>query len=402
MTDRSNLEDLLRAIDPLSDQLRHVNTEHREIVWNEIVSRKGAARLQSRRRFVGASLIAVLFVVTSLVVGLSPDTAPLSAAAATLQRAAKLDASAASFPSLTSGQYYYAESRVTMNCSFAIKTSSGWGPWITYVSNGSIQSWTDASGPGQVVITPTPVGQGGSHFATTTDETNWVSEGKPFVPCALVQSASHSGGAAETIEGFAGFGFILGWAQQGKAVPSLSLGSQETKIVLGANIAALPDNVIQIQAMLANGEINSDGSTSPSPRVCPVGASIGAGPGCDTNQQLELIEQLLQLPNASAKLGSVLYKLLEQMPGARVATNTTDSFGNSGITLTVPIGGLASGDSEFQVLIDPLTGSLLSSTQLDRVNVDGTTSNSFSPVASIGYGAISVVSGIGVFPSTVG
>jgi hypothetical protein len=125
-----------------------------------------------------------------------------------------------------------------------------------------------------------------------------------------------------------------------------------------------------------------------------VNSEPGNGPGCDTNQQLALIKVLLQLPDASAKFGSVLYQVLAQFPGAAVGTNATDGFGDIGTSVTVPINVSTTTTGEFQVLINPSTGNLLSSTELRRSPPNSTTGETFSPDASISYGPISVVSSL--------
>lgn len=419
MTSNSNLDDLLRALDPLSEEIDQENARHRAAVWNKVIAHETPARSSVRHRgLVGAGSLAMLGAVVALVVGLLPGSSTLSAAT-TLQRAALADASSATLPTLATGQYYYQEAQVTMTCEFAGPSAVSSDSLIAYVSKGTMQSWTSSDGSGQIVITPTPVNEGGSHFATAADESKWIAEGRPFVPCALASAsnqlggnpanANHQsiyGGYATTVVGYGGFGVILGIAQVAQPVTvngtsgSLVIGNGQTKILSqGANITNLPADVSQIASMLANGEINTDGSVSTSPQVCPVDAVANAAPGCDTNQQLALIQQLLQLPEASAKLGSVLYQILAQMPGATVATNTTDSFGNAGSTVSVPLGGTSTSDSEFQVVLDPTSGALLSSTALSRVAPDGTTSLTYSPEAAIGYGPISVVQGIGALPN---
>lgn len=88
------------------------------------------------------------------------------------------------------------------------------------------------------------------------------------------------------------------------------------------------------------------------------------------------------------------------MPGASVATNTTDSFGNTGTTLTVPVSGSANSSAEFQVVIDPATGALLSSTELSDTNVNGTTSATYSPEAGLSYSPVDVVTGVGTLPTS--
>jgi hypothetical protein len=344
-----------------------------------------------------------------------PGTSPLSAAAATLQRAALADASSAALPGLGAGQYYYQEAEVAMDCIFASPTS----PLIRYVSTGTVQSWTSPNAAGQIVITPSAMGQNGSHFATPADEAAWVAAGKPFVPCALAspsntlmgnpantETQGSLGGYSATVSGYSAFGVILGDAKVAtpvdvNGVPSLLLsGASNTALSAGVNVANLPSDVSQLATMIANGEINADGSVSTTPQVCPVNAMPGAGTGCDTNQQLALIKGLLQLPNASAKFGSVLYQVLAEMPGATVTTNATDAFGNNGTSVTVPVNVGTTTTGGLQVLIDPTTGTLLSSTELLRAGFGiGSNVTLFPPDASMSYGPISVVPGSGALPS---
>jgi hypothetical protein len=420
MTIDNDLEGLFRAIDPLSSELEIENAIHAEAIWSKVLaSTRPIHRKRRGLSYVGVGSLATLATVTAVLLGTLPGTAPLGAAAATLRQAALADASSATLPTLAAGQYYYQEAQVSMVCQFAKAGGSSDNRWISYVSKGTMQSWTSPDSVGQIVITPTPVNQGGSHFATPADEARWLAEGKPFVPCALLNtsntmvgnpananSQSPAGGFAASVSGYSGFGFILGIAQQAtpvyvNGVPvSLVLGGgQSPSLSAGTNVSVLPSDVDQIASMLANGEINADGSTSNTPQICPVDAGANAAPGCNTNQQLSLIEQLLQLPEASAKFGSVLYDILAQMPGATVATNSTDSFGNTGSAVTVPVGGSAAATSEFQVVVDPNSGALLSSTALDQFATDGTASATYSPEASISYGSISVAQTVGALPS---
>ncbi len=411
MTSDSNLDDLLRSLDPLSEHLHRENAERADDVWAHILTQVTPRKRTTRRRVIALGSLATVGAATALVIGLLPASTPTNAAAATLHRAALDDATAAALPTLAAGQYYYQEIHITLTCTFAGMESTGWGPWVTYVADATMQSWTSPNSPGQIDITGTPIDQDGSHFATAADETNWVAEGKPFVPCAFqgppVLPGNPTSGtsptmqpvpaASESIEGFDGFGFMLP-AQAGTSAPTIGLhGGMESQMLANA-LLALPDNVSQIQAMLSNGEINPDGSVAATPQACPMDAAPDAAPGCDVAQQLTMIEQLLRWPEASAKLGSVLYQVLEQMPGASVASNTTDSFGNTGTTLTVPADGASNANGEFQVLIDPATGALLSSTELNSTAYSAT-SGAYSPAAALGYSPVAVVNGIGALPS---
>jgi hypothetical protein len=412
MTNDSNLEDLLRSLDPLNEELHRENAQHADGVWAQVVTQVTPRTRRSRRRVIALSSLATVGAATALVIGLLPGSTPVNAAASTLHRAALDDATAAALPILASGQFYYQETRITLTCTFAGMEGTTWGPWVTYDADATMQSWTSPNSLGQSDIAGTPIDQDGSHFATATDEANWVAEGKPFVPCAfqgppVLPSNSTSGTSpsmqpvpaeSESIEGFDGFGFMLP-AQAGTAAPTIGLEGGMNSQMLANALLALPDSVSQIQAMLANGEINPDGSVSSTPQACPMDAAPNAAPGCDNAQQLTMIEQLLRWPEASAKLGSVLYQVLEQMPGATVATDTTDSFGDSGTTLTVPVDGSSDANGQFQVLIDPATGALLSSTELNSIASDAT-SDAYSPAAALSYGPVSVVNGVGTLPTS--
>jgi len=416
MTPTTNLEDLLRALDPLSVELDQENARHRDTVWAQVVAQELPERPRTRRyQVIGVGSLATVGAAVALIVGLLPGSSPLSAAGATLKHAALADASSAALPSLGAGQYYYQQAQVAMDCVFASPTSS----LIRYVSTGTVQSWTSPNEAGQIVITPSAMGLSGSHFATPADEAAWVAAGKPFVPCALASPSNtlngnpantdtqgSLGGYSATVSGYSAFGVILGDAKVAmpvdeNGVSSLLLsGAANTAVSAGVNVTNLPGDVSQLATMIASGEINTDGSASTTPQVCPWNAMPGAGAGCDTNQQLALIKELLQLPDASAKFGSVLYQVLAEMPGATVTANSTDALGNSGTSVTVPVnvGTITTGG--FEVLIDPTTGTLLSSTDLLRAGFGiGSNTTQFPPDAIISYGAISIVRGVGVLPS---
>ena len=285
MTPNIDIESLLRALDPLTEDLDHQNATHRDAVWDAVVTQENVTPRRAHRwKLVGASSFVTVGAVVALIVGLLPGTSPLSAAATTLRHAAAADASAAALPPLASGEYYYQAAQVTMTCEFAAPTPTGSDPWIGYVSEGTMQSWTDSSGNGRIVITPTPVNQGGSHFATAADEATWVAEGRPFVPCALLDPSNQLignsantdtqgslGGYSTSVSGYSGLGVILGFVKSAttlttNGVPvSLSLATSQST----GNVTSLPADVQEVSAMLANGEINPTVQCRRRPRPVP-------------------------------------------------------------------------------------------------------------------------------------
>jgi hypothetical protein len=401
MSINNNIDELLRALDPLTSEQHREYAQRRNAIWADVVSRAVPARPRARRRrrIIGAGSLGAVAAAALLFAGILPGTAPLSAAAADLTSAAQADAGSAALPALAAGQYYYQESAVSMVCQFGSPSMPANEPSLTYVSDGTIQSWTSADGSGQVVITPSPVGANGSHFATAQDETRWVALGKPFNPCALADSSNNLpgnpanvnptpyGGYATSMSGYSGFGFTMAWA------------ASTSQLASGTSVNNLPDSVAQIASMLANGEINTDGSVSATPQVCPYGGN-GSAVGCTTTQQLQVIEQLLQLPDASAKLGSVLYQVMAQMPGASVVGAVSDPLGRAGEGIVVPV----DQTEEFEVILDPVTGTLLSCAALvasdSNVALSQPSTSGYAPVAQVTDGPISVVQGVGTLPSS--
>jgi hypothetical protein len=178
-------------------------------------------------------------------------------------------------------------------------------------------------------------------------------------------------------------------------------------------LVQLPASVSQIAALLANGQITPWGLVLDTPQVCPTTSqpllpvkgqdptSATTTTGCDANQQLAIIEQLLQFPGAAQKLGSVLYDIAAQTPGAQVTPNAIDSFGATGSLLTVPLtspagSGTNTGTDLLEILLDPTSGALLSTTVVSS----GIATSNGSSTSAISYGPLGVVNGIGAVPST--
>jgi hypothetical protein len=385
MTARPTLDELLRALDPLNDETRELNDAARSDVWDLVKERARRPRTAHRRQaLVGTGVLGVaVAALVALAVGLVATAPPLSAAAATLKRAATVDAPAAALPVLGAGEYYYQDSVVSQVCSFADPSMTS---NITYVAYGTMQSWSNGDGSGRVTVTPSTLDGAGSHFATPQDEAAWVAAGKPFVPCALADTSNELAGNpanantvpafpgdAFSVSGYAGFGFFLG--PQGDSFSS-------SELVGATNINNLPSDPATIEAMLADGEIGLDGSLSSTPQVCPWGGN-GDSIGCSDSQQVSIIQHLMSAPESSAKLGSVLYQVLSQMPGVMEVGTVTTPGGQSGVEIIVP----NAQNEQFAAVLNPATGLLISCSEL--------ISGDLAPAAQITYGPISVVQGIG-------
>ena len=331
---------------------------------------------------VGGSLVAGVAVLAFILAG---GPSPTVSSAATLLAAAALNASPANLPALGPGDYYYESSTVQMSCGFSGPStpSDPNPPVIHYVTTGVRKSWTSDSG-GKVDVIVNPTGVGGSSFSTPTDEAQWVTEGKPENTCNPGGSATGKPGGVSFYDGF-GFALQTNSSQQSDAGEAINL---------------LPASVSTLGQMLEQGEINQNGTTSLTPQVCPwvmfaPGTAVqptqptsGLPTGCSTTQQTQLIVALLQLPDASAKLGSTFYTLLAQMPQSTLA-GTTNVEGVAGSVVSLPLGA----NETLSVVIDATTGRLLkcSVTFLNQTNSSG---NVIPMVDVITYGRIAVVQGM--------
>ena len=364
---------LFAALDPAA-QLPAADAD---AAWSDLLAglEAGAPRRSRRgvRSLVAVSSLGLVGGAVALVAG-TLTVAPLSAAAATLQHAAHLDARAAALPTLQPGQTLSQVEDVSMTCQVS-SPSMGSAPALTYVSAGTIASSTDAAGVSTVTISPSAIGTDGGHFATPGDEARWVAAGRPFIPCALGDGAnqlignpananqgSSYGGFAATVSGYSGLGFTL-------SASTTTIGN------LVSRVNALPSDSAQLSSMLAAGEIAPDGTTANTPQVCPLTPNATTT-GCDATQQVQVVAQLLQLPDASAKLGAALYQVAATLPGSQLLGSVTTPLGVSGTAVVVPLGA----NETLELVIDPSSGALLEC----MASVGGT------PMATVSYGPLTV------------
>lgn len=362
---------LFAALDPAA----HVPPRDSAEAWNDLLAELDLPRTSRRRvrSLVAAGTLGLVGGAVALVAG-TLTVAPLSAAAATLQHAARLDARAAALPALQPGQTLNQVESVSMACEFS-SPSMGNAPALTYVSAGSVSSSTDAAGVSTVTISPSAVGTNGGHFATPSDEARWVSAGRPFIPCALgdgtnrlignaanVNQGSSYGGFAATVSGYGGLGYTL-------AASTTTLGN------LVNRVNALPSDPTQLASMLAAGEIAPDGTTTNTPHACPLAPNTTAT-GCDATQQVQIVARLLQLPDASAKLGAALYQVAATLPGSQLLGTVTTPLGVSGTAVVVPLGT----NETLELVMDSATGALLECVAA----VGGV------PMATVSYGPLTV------------
>ena len=384
------LEELLRAIDPASEN--QPSDDGIDAMWLQIRDQIEMPPVRVRRRarrYWGASLSGAVAVAVTLVIALSGP--PTSALAATLKAAANQSAPQAAFPPLGPGQYYFQQSSISLTCQVSSPAMSPGAAPLTYVADGTVQSWTASDGSGRVVITPTPVDAGGSHFISPSDEVRWIALGRPFIPCALsnssnqlggnpanTNSASSYGGYASTVSGYSGFGMTL------------ASSPQTTLVLSSANVNNLPQSPAGILALLAAGRLGVDGSVSATSGACPISDGTSTSSvGCSASEQLTILEQLLQLPDASAKLGSALYQVVENLPGATLVGPVTLSSGATGTEVQVSL----SPNETFQVVLDPSNGHLVSCAEL--ITANGVTSQ----IGSIDYGPVVIAQGQGIVPT---
>jgi hypothetical protein len=380
----NDLDEMIGSLDPVSPAMSIDIAEHRDDVWRSIESSIGTPRThRGRSRLVVAGSVVTLGAAAALVIGLLPGSAPLSAAASTLARAAQRDAGSANLPPLSAGQYYYQSSFVSQTCAFAgeVTPSDPSPQWIDFVTTGTRETWTASDGTGDVRASPNPSGVDGSGFATPQDQATWTAEGQPYNLCDQADPASPGTQLGGSLTGYDGFGYALAVAA-------------DTQLTAGTSVNNLPTNASTLAQMMANGEINVDGSVSTAPQPCPFGSPSATGPtGCSVEEQAELITRLLQLPDASAKLGSALFAILSQLPGSQLVGPATNAYGQVGTEITEPLGQ----DELLKVVVNTTSGALL---ETEVTSTPSAATNPYTVPLDVkaSYGTIEVVNGSGVRP----
>jgi hypothetical protein len=380
----NDLDEMIGSLDPVTANVSLDIDAHRDDAWRSIAASIATSRTRRRYpRLVVASSVVTLCAAITLMIGLLPGATPLSAAATTLARAAQRDAGSANLPPLATGQYYYQSSFVSQTCGFAgLATSSNPSPqWIDFVTTGTRETWTASAGSGDVRLSPNPTGVDGSGFATPQDQATWIAEGEPNNFCDQADPVTSTTQRGGSVTGYDGFGYILSVAAN-------------TQLTAGTSVNNLPTDPSTLAQMLADGEINIDGSVAPSPQACPSGSSSStSSTGCSVEEQAELITRLLQLPDASAKLGSALYEVLSQLPGSELVGPATNAYGQMGTEITEPLGEY----ELLKVVVNTTSGALL------ETEVTSTPAYSAQPYTApldvkASYGTIEVVNGSGVRP----
>jgi hypothetical protein len=232
-----------------------------------------------------------------------------------------------------------------------------------------------------VRLSPNPAGVDGSGFATPQDQATWIAEGRPFNVCDQANPVSSTVPLGGSLTGYEGFGYVLTIAAN-------------TQLTAGTSVNNLPTNPSTLSRMLTDGEINVDGSVANSPQPCPVDVTTSTSPtGCGVDEQAQLIMQLLQLPDASAKLGSALYEILSQLPGSEIVGPATNAYGQMGTEISEPLGQY----ELLKVVVNTTSGALL------ETEVTSTPAFAAPPYTvpldvKASYGTIEVVNGSGVRP----
>ena len=98
-----------------------------------------------------------------------------------------------------------------------------------------------------------------------------------------------------------------------------------------------------LAALIAAGRVTDAGRLTTGTGHCPSQNGESAqvfvhGQVCSVTAQFDIVNNLLELPVASNKLGPVLYRILAQLPGVEVIGTRTDALGRSGTAIEDPPG----------------------------------------------------------------
>jgi hypothetical protein len=245
-----------------------------------------------------------------------------------LDSAANEAAAQPPLPALGPGQYYYQKKVVMQNCSFELSDPDGSSTQIDFVSPIDAETWTALDGSG--LERNTPIGSG--HFQTPEEQSIWQASGEPN----------------ECIE-----------TTNTETVPPSTPDDP--------GVAMLPSDPNILANLIAAGRVDDAGRVSPGNGHCPsqngdADQVVPTGAICNVAAQFDIVNNLLGSPEAAAKLGPVLYRILAQLPGVEIIGSQTDAIGRSGTAIEDP----SSGDV---VVLDSTTGTLLETETLATTKV---------------------------------
>ena len=374
MTISEKLDELLQALDPLTPELMVRNANECESVWENVRQHRSHSRRATHRRLLfGTGSLAATVSMAAAVIVLVSGSAPVSAAAATLNAAARASRPAATLPLLAVGQYDYQNNVVNAQCAFYLPDLT---TIVHYNSAATVQVWTNAMGDAETVSTPSSEGANGAGWATPSDESEWIVAGSPYNPCAPIsttnaQPANYTGGP------------VVSLGVDNISMPALtsdSIDSNDSNSV----IENLPTDPNTLQMQLAQ-------QFGPASLV-----AVGSNSGVQSTEFTLICNMLMSLPDASARLAPVFYEVLADLPGVVINGNYTDALGRVGSLLQQP----ASGGS---VVINQTTGTLLETFQaipkMASPSLPLGTYLDNEPLSSTTYGPISVVNGSGTEPN---
>jgi hypothetical protein len=358
-----NLEMLVREANPVPlDSLPGPDSsEARGLLAQLTVEHRQAPKRLSRRSTVaalGAVAAAVTVAVVLLAVSSSTQVAPASAALV-LIKAAQAAAVQTVPPPLGPGQYYYEKTVVLLNCSF------GWNDNLSeesaqavYLTPSASQFWTASDGSGSVKSSA----QGPGHFQTSAEQTAWAKSGAPN-ECIEPASTTH----------------------------------YQPSIDREPGLPSLPSNPSALAALIAAGRVSDAGQVTSDTGRCPsqngeAPQIFAPGQACSVAAQFDIVNNLLELPEASNKLGPVLYRILAQLPGVEVIGTRTDALGRTGTAIEDP----NSGDV---VVLNATTGTLLEIETLSTAKLAVVGVPTGSVLDSTTFGGVSVVDTDGALPS---
>jgi hypothetical protein len=358
-----NLEMLVREVNPAPlDSIPGPDSlQARRLVAQLTADHSQPPRWLTRRSTIaglGAAAAAVAATVVVVTVSSTTQVAPASAASV-LIKAAQVAAAQTVLPPLGSGQYYYEKTVILQNCSFGWNDNlSDESAQAVYLTPTASQFWTTSDGSGSVESAP----QGPGHFQTAAEQMAWAKSGAPN-ECIEPASTTHYQPSVDREPG----------------------------------IPFLPSGPTTLAALIAAGRVTDAGQLRPGTGHCPSqnGESTQVfvpGQVCSVAAQFDIVNNLLELPEASHKLGPVLYRILAQLPGVEIIGTRTDALGRTGTAIEDP----SSGDV---VVLDTTTGALLEIETLSTTKLAVAGVPAGSVLNSTTFGDVRVVNADGTVPN---
>jgi len=334
MSDAESLEERIRAIDPLTPEVESDLQSRRDYLWRRVhteYEHGQVPRPGHKLQVALASCISAIVVSSIVTFVLDRADSGTHQASSLLSEAAKSSEATIGLPKLRHNQYYLQQTDQTVYCSFTVSKKVD----VHFLTDDVRTTWTRPLNPQFVLKSIESSAFSGIGWASPVDKKNWVKAGRPYNPCV----GASQDGALSAISTSVDLSVPIG-----SRTMSVFAGIRRIYTRSFVQNRGTPLNSFTEFNLLADGRINPSGSVSRFPQRCPVMRvhidKWSTSELCSVGDQLQILEQLMRLPDASLDYRGLLLEAMAHDPNVEEIQFHSSVLRNDDIAFEDPKSGM--------------------------------------------------------------